>query len=246
MSKQCTCGRSQSYPFCDNTHAQPSHPVIQTINPHAFSYFNKKDSQENIAVQVPKFISKGMSKDLIDVFEKDELWQDVGFHKASNLFHIDFVDNKDLANLWEELVSTIKRATEIIFKDKVINTGLYIQKWPEGSYGIKHNDMYNFDGSIGNLTSRIATTLFLYSPFTGGNLEFPDHELVIEPKMGSLYLFKGGPENEHQISEILSGLRYTVIAFWDFESSTYTDEELKGMEDSKKKWENYMKTGEGL
>lgn len=246
MSKQCTCGRSKSYPFCDNTHAQPATPVIQTINPHSFSYFNKKDSAENVAVQIPKFVSKDFSKNLIDNFEQDELWQDVGFYKAKNLFHIDFGTNQELSGLWEDLVSTIKRAVEIVFKDKVLNTGLYIQKWPEGSYGVKHNDMYNFDGSIGNLTSRIATTLFLHSPFTGGNLEFPDHDINIEPKMGSLYLFKGGPENEHQISEVLSGTRYTVIAFWDFESSTYTDEEIIGMQDSKKRWEIYMKTGEGL
>lgn len=245
MSKQCTCGRSKSYPFCDNTHSQPSGPVIQTINPHAFMYFNKDQSEDKKIVQISRFVSKSFSEDLMDVFEKDNLWQDVGFHKAKNLFHIEFED-KDLSDNWNILIDTIKRAVETIFKSKVVNSGLYIQKWPEGSYGIRHNDTYNFDGSIGNLTSKIATTLFLHSPFTGGKLEFPDHEIVIEPKLGSLYTFQGGPENEHQISEVTSGLRYTVIAFWDFEDSIYTEEEVKAMNESKAKWENYMKTGEGL
>lgn len=253
MSKQCTCGRSEAYPFCDNTHTQPASPVIKTINPHTFTYFKNEEIDkdkfgisQNKIVQIPRFISKSFSKQIMDIFEADSLWQDVGFHKAKNLFHIDFFSNKELESTWEELVSTIKRSVELVFGEPVSKMGIYIQKWPEGSYGIEHNDSYNFDGSIGNITSKIATTLFLYSPFTGGKLEFPEHDISIDPKAGSLYVFPGGPENQHRITEVESGLRFTVIAFWDFDSSVYTKEQLDGMQKSKERWNNYMKTGEGL
>lgn len=245
MSKQCTCGRSASYPFCDNTHKQPAGPVIQTINPHAFMYFNKDQAEDKKIVQISKFVSKPFSDRLIEVFEKDSLWQDVGFYKAKNLFHINF-EEKDLADNWETLMSTTKRAVEAVFKSKVVMSSVYIQKWPEGSYGVKHNDTYNFDGSIANLRSKIASTLFLHSPFTGGDLEFPDHDVSIQPKLGSLYTFQGGPGNEHQITKITSGLRYTVISFWDFEDANYTEEEIKAMNSSEERWKNYIKTGEGL
>lgn len=238
MSKQCVCGRSLTYPYCDGTHKTPNNfPIVQTINPQTFTYFSKDEN--NPIVQIPKFISKDFSKQLIDLFNSDDKWQGVGFHKAKNLMKVPDSADEKLSKTWEDLLDTIKRATHLVFKKEIELQQVYVQTWPKDSYGVIHNDTHNYDGTISNINYKFATILFLYSDFVGGRLEFPAHNISIDPKQGSLYLFDGGAKNEHQVTTVEDGLRYTVIAFWDIAGTEYTDEQKIQMQASKDRWADY-------
>jgi hypothetical protein len=46
-----------------------------------------------------------------------------------------------------------------------------------------------------------------------------------------LIAFPGGVQNIHRINEILAGTRFTIVGFWDYVDSVYTEEELKQMEE---------------
>lgn len=50
--------------------------------------------------------------------------------------------------------------------------------------------------------------------FTGGLIDWPEFDLVYEPKAGDLVIFKGDVEHRHGVSEVLSGERKNVVFFW--------------------------------
>jgi TonB family protein len=133
-----------------------------------------------------------------------------------------------------------ENAVEKAFSTKVELQVAHGRIWPKGSYGARHNDTHNFDGTLHNINYKIATTLILHSDFSGGNLEFPDQDISIKGSLGSLCIFNGGPGNEHQISIIEDGLRYTIMMFWDYDGVKYTEEELKLQKESQNRWLGYL------
>lgn len=218
-----------------------------------FEYFNDnldidyvKNETDSKIFEVKNIITESMSKTIIEESEKMAGWKNVGFYKARIL---DQIDNRPEASetfrkYIDEYLSIVKNIISLAFGKPVRLKFIYIQKWPVGSYAIKHNDMYNFDGTPLFLDCKIAANVYMHNDFTGGKLEFPDHGISINPKQGSAYIFNGGPENEHQVTEIESGDRYTIVSFFDIEGSSYTEEELYMSLKSQEKWvnENNQKT----
>jgi hypothetical protein len=235
MSKQCTCGRSLSYPYCDNTHAIKPR-IIENINQKTFNYL--QDENDNKVVQVSRFISKEMSEDFIKSFDETNSWENVGFINTNVLTNL--ILNDGLKDYWMKLEDAIKKTIEIIYNKKVKLQTIYVQKWNKDSEGVKHSDTHNLDGSTGNITYKVATTLFLHSDFSGGEIKFYNKDMTVEPKQGSIYIFNGGLNN-HEILKVTDGIRYTIVSFWDYEDSIYTDEQLKEMELSQQFWANYIK-----
>jgi hypothetical protein len=185
--------------------------------------------EENKIVEINNFIDYESSLKIINDSEKSYNWESVGFHGAQVLLDI---DEKIKNNLIYKISSYLKQIYGI---EPKLET-MYIQKWTAGAYGIVHNDRYNFDGSIGNITYRYAANTFLHSNFGGGEILFPDHSISIKPELGSAYMFSGGPENEHGISTISYGVRYTIVSFWDDANNDYSKEELDAVEKSRERW----------
>jgi hypothetical protein len=49
-----------------------------------------------------------------------------------------------------------------------------------------------------------------------------------------LAVFDGGHGNEHEVTVVESGVRYTIGSFWDKEGMVYSEERIKEMEDELK------------
>lgn len=188
--------------------------------------------------EVSNMITEYMSRIIIEESESLPGWKNVGFYKARVLEQIDNIPEASeiFKKYINEYVLITKDILSSTFEKPVKFKTVYIQKWPTGSYAVKHNDMYNFDGTPLFLDFKLATTLYMHNNFTGGKLEFPDHNISISPRQGSAYMFDGGPENEHQVTEIESGDRYTIVSFWDIEGSRYTEEELNMSIKNQEKW----------
>lgn len=235
MTKQCICGRSATYPYCDNTHSV-KHRVIKNFNAKSFKYLQNEEN--NKVVELSGFISRQMSDDLIKSFKESASWEDVGFINTKTL--MDISPNLAIHEDWNNIEESTKKAIEIIFNKKAKLQVMYVQKWNNGAEGVRHSDTYNFDKTPGNITYKIATTLFLHKDFTGGEVQFYNKEMLLNPKQGSIYVFNGGL-NEHEILKVKSGTRYTIVSFWDYEDSEYTKEEIKAMERSQESWSRYIK-----
>ena len=202
-----------------------------------------KNTKSSKIFEVKNMISKDVSDVIIKESEKMSGWTNVGFYKAKILGQID--EHPEIDGLFKDYVkSYINDTSKILSKEFDKNVCLkmiYIQKWPIGSYAVRHNDTHNFDGSPAFVYCKVSTVLYLYNDFLGGNLEFPDHDISIQPNQGSAYMFDGGPENEHQVTEIIDGDRYTIVTFWDFIDSEYTKEDLELSEQSQQRWLKFIK-----
>jgi hypothetical protein len=212
---------------------------VNIIKNNNFIYF--KNEENSKIVEVQNIISKDFSQKIIEESEKMLGWKNVGFYKAEILEQIDNIPQKSdmFSNYIKEYMEQVRSVFHKIYDKPVVFKSIYIQKWPIGSYGIKHNDTHNLDGTPGFIDWKLSTLLYLHSDFTGGNLEFPDHNISITPNQGSAYFFDGGPQNEHQVTSIESGLRYTIVSFWDFEDSVYDEKDILILQENQKRWSEY-------
>lgn len=220
---------------------EDSHITLNDVKNYDFIYL--KNETNNKIVEVKNIVSKDFSQKIMQESESMPGWKKVGFHKAEVLEQINNVVQEDntFSNYIKDYMEKVKAIFNIIYDKPVVFKSIYIQKWPTGSYGIKHNDTYNLDGSPGFIDWKLSTLLYLHSDFTGGTLEFPDHNISIIPNQGSAYFFEGGPKNEHEVTIVKSGLRYTIVSFWDFEDSVYDEKDMLLLKQNQEKWAEYAK-----
>jgi hypothetical protein len=78
----------------------------------------------------------------------------------------------------------------------------HIARFEEG-----HGMHDHFDSSRPN---DIATLVYLNSDYEGGEIYFPDYDIVIKPEPGDLLCFPDQPAYVHGVKTIKSGTRYTT------------------------------------
>lgn len=159
------------------------------------------------------------------------------------------------AKYFHTLKEKIKKAGEYCFNNELSEISYHAQKWIKGAFAGFHSD--NSD-QYGNPTafqrSKYAIFLYLNDDFEGGYLNFEHFPINIKPELGMLAIFKGGYGNEHEVTTVKSGQRYTIGSFWDDADAVYTDEqraawdvELKATRAEQdamyKKWEEDKKLG---
>jgi len=127
---------------------------------------------------------------------------------------------------FNNLKEKIKKTSEEILGIELSEVSYHAQKWTEGAFASFHSD--NSDEK-GNPTaferSKFAVFLYLNEDFEGGYLNFKNYDIHIEPKLGMLAVFDGGYGNEHEVTTVKSGTRYTIGSFWDKADAEYTQEQ---------------------
>lgn len=56
--------------------------------------------------------------------------------------------------------------------------------------------------------------LYLNEDYTGGDLIFPEQELVLRPKPGTFIFFEGDDSVPHEVTAVQSGERHNIISFY--------------------------------
>lgn len=82
--------------------------------------------------------------------------------------------------------------------------GAYLVKWEES----KKMDLHVDD--LGSGENHLSAVIYLNSDYEGGAINFPTHNLSIQPEAGELILFPGNLHYAHEVEEIKSGSRFTV------------------------------------
>ena len=154
-----------------------------------------------------------------------------------------------------QLKKKIKDAGEACFQRELSEVSYHAQKWVEGAFAGFHSDNSHEDGSPSAFyKSKYAGFLYLNDNFNGGFLNFKHHDITVKAKPGRLAFFKGGYGNEHEVTTVKDGERYTVGSFWDNADEVYTPEqvaewekELKetraSQQETYKEWEEAKKSG---
>jgi len=78
-----------------------------------------------------------------------------------------------------------------------------IKQWYEGQSMGPH-----FDGQDGNADLAFSLVAYINDDYEGGEIHFPDQNITIKPKAGSLIIFPSQLPYIHEVKPIISGTRY--------------------------------------
>jgi hypothetical protein len=229
---------------------------------------NRNAITEDIVVY-ENFLTPQESANLIKVLDKQAenggiQWTPISFYESySSILPKDGDPELEEFNLPSTFLSDVKaKIIEAVASIKgldpkvIVEIGYHTQKWEPGAYARKHSDNTDEHGNTGPFArSRYAAFIYLNDDFDGGLLRFPDQNVEIQPKVGSLAVFDGGHKNMHEVTMITKGVRYTIGSFWDDRAeSSYPQEvrdawaeEMKKIRESQKvekeEWQEILKDG---
>jgi predicted 2-oxoglutarate/Fe(II)-dependent dioxygenase YbiX len=205
--------------------------MIDPIDKKSFIFFKDEEIidgkgklgvDRNRIVEVPNFISTTVAAAMVEYFKKEDRWGETAFNgsrgapvQVGNTIPSDFGLPNDI---FMSVNSKLEEAVTAVYNKKVIPSSIHAQKWDIGSLANPHSDNSDFEGNptegFDNL--KYVGILYLNKDYEGGDLYFPEHGISIKPNAGSMYIFSGGVENIHGVTEITSGTRYTIVSFWNF------------------------------
>jgi len=158
------------------------------------------------------------------------IWNQISFYESYAMGFWERDNNLKMFGLdpeyFRQLKERIKEKSEEVLGRKLTEVSYHAQKWTEGAFATFHSDNSDEDGNpTPFIRSKYAVFLYLNEEFTGGKLNFKNDDITIVPKLGMLSIFDGGHGNEHEVTQVLSGTRYTIGSFWDKAESVYTPEQ---------------------
>lgn len=87
-----------------------------------------------------------------------------------------------------------------------------IKKYDELAYMGPHVD-YEGEGKT-DFYPTISMVFYLNDNYTGGDLNFPEQDVLIKPEAGSLVVFPSHKPYYHDPKPVTSGVKYMVPLFW--------------------------------
>jgi hypothetical protein len=62
-----------------------------------------------------------------------------------------------------------------------------------------------------------GSIIYLNNDYTGGKTYYPNFNVSITPKSGSLAFHPADPEHLHGVTKVENSMRYTIASFWTFD-----------------------------
>lgn len=150
-----------------------------------------------------------------DVFEKWELWKSsnddyiFGERKFSNPEKYDTTSYL-VQFIYDTLNDVLASAGSHYAKTLNLPLGkqapISISKYYSGSGMGPHTDA----GPIAHLSA----VLYLNDDYNGGELAFPNHDIVVKPSAGSIIMFPSVEPYVHDPRNVISGEKYIAPSFW--------------------------------
>lgn len=122
--------------------------------------------------------------------------------------YLDITDNAifKCLDVWYKNHKTLNPAKYKVARRTYIN-----KRGPGGGYG-PHTDFASMpDGTYEQVTATILAYLCDPEGFEGGEIFFPDYDVTIKPKMGSVIIF--GDKVRHGVNDVTSGQRAIASTF---------------------------------
>lgn len=123
--------------------------------------------------------------------------------------------NPNIYALIDQYIEKMAKTIEDLFKVKVSVRPPCIIRWFGGIEQQPHADKQLNDGSPNPFPTYDINSLFYYNDdFEGGELYYPQHDIVVKPKPGLAVLHPGDFYYMHGVKPVISGERYTTPAFY--------------------------------
>lgn len=179
------------------------------------------------AIVTENFLSKEDCDYLIETAIASDLWESGG---------TEFWDNR-VINYWkmknydgkaaEIMLNANDRCGNVIrnnyHAEEVYSDTLQIIRWFPGMEQPPHaDDMTNTD--IHGFEHRVfGSIIYLNDTYEGGQTYYPNFDIKITPKAGSLAIHPGDPEHLHGVTKVENDMRYTIASFWTFNKNRSHD-----------------------
>lgn len=151
----------------------------------------------------------------------------IGPGKFAFPFYNSDSNNNIATDLTTNIINSICREISDFYKERVDPRSIFFSKMLEGSFLNKHYDNYLNDGkkfypygSNPEIIEKIgfkedySALLYLNNDYQGGEIEFPQENLILKPEPGTLIFFKGNQNSMHGVNEIIKGERINIVSFY--------------------------------
>jgi hypothetical protein len=93
---------------------------------------------------------------------------------------------------------------------KIYTDSINVKKWQPGANMGPHADGYD-----GNTDLAFSLVAYLNDDYEGGEISFPNHNITVKPKKGSLIMFPAQEPFVHEVKQVISGDRYmSTVSSW--------------------------------
>lgn len=198
-------------------------------------YFNKIGKDKSNIVLLHDFIEKEdllLINSFLDLYRNDDNFLGGKDLKKDNIGE----ENKhiiDILDKYEEksynqanLLFTIKHGIPLV--RNAINSTHFV-KWTSGMNSKLHADCEKPDGtpamSANFYKYNVSMLMYPNSDYEGGQITFPDYDLVIKPKPGDFIMFPGNNDYRHTVEMVTDGVRYTMPSWYSFNVNEVTNKE---------------------
>jgi hypothetical protein len=126
--------------------------------------------------------------------------------------------NPDIYALIDKYIDKMAETINNIYNCRVSNRPPCIIRWFAGIEQRPHADKQMNNGSPNPFPTYDINSLFYWNDdFEGGELYYPDHDIIIKPEPGLAVLHPGDIHYLHGVKMVTSGERYTTPAFYSVE-----------------------------
>lgn len=131
---------------------------------------------------------------------------------------------------FDALLEKSKQIVEYTFGQRLfLQTPIWGRVWGPGDFQSPHSDSeYNnsvlainegipesdWGNHIPRFLADYSSLFYLNDDYEGGELCFPEYDLIIKPKVGDLITFPTNSMYIHTVNEIKSGTRYNILLKW--------------------------------
>lgn len=123
--------------------------------------------------------------------------------------------NTSIYNLIDKYILKMKNILENYFSVELHSRPPVLVRWFSGLEQRPHADKQLNDGSPNPFPTYDLNSLIYYNDdFEGGELYYPDHNLVIKPEPGLAVAHPGDINYLHGVKKIISGERWTTPSFY--------------------------------
>ena len=174
---------------------------------HLKDFIDKIDEEPESYSRISKWEKWTASNDSSLVYGKTKI---INRSKLKTTTGSDIVDKKTLY-IANSFLMAFQMCTDRYLDSRKLDKNKYnlnldritIKAWNEGQSMGPH-----FDGQDGNKDLAFSLVAYVNDDYEGGEISFPNHNVTIKPKAGSLIMFPSQEPYIHEVKPIVSGTRY--------------------------------------
>lgn len=137
---------------------------------------------------------------------ENELFNVSGVTKIDTL-----TNNKDKnigIDIFTGILTNIEKTTSDIFNKNLVLKSYFYSHMKKGGKNNLHIDNHSE-----KYLKDYSAILYLTDSYSGGSLNFPEQDLNLKPKPGTLITFIGTEKLKHEVQEVIDGDRVNIICF---------------------------------